>query len=402
MWGDNMIPQLNMSKIYRGNGTNGSSVPRQPGNRQISPRTPLGASSMADPSLPSSSRLTRRAMEIAPLIEMNPLQCQSVGELQRKLIETAELVSHLKRWYVAQLLERDEWYSTRVRALEDALSGSSGFVPPRSPTIPPRSSIAAALLDHVAPSTIPVSRVGVSGVSTTSRNEDHASTSEDTGRTPASSAAPKRSAVVPVTQHQRTPSAGSSHRHHHHRLNGYRSPRGGSSPVLDRGEAGATTPSRAADGGDLAQHHHIPPRSHSATNAAVARRVVNRGNTGIRASESIGVSSRAAESAPQRNVLRAHNGTSGKMTPTNSGRRTYYTSSPRPVSTQNPTSSSLHLANDGTPGGESLSASQPSPVRLQPRYVLSGSDRGGGSGRDASNTLRLLAISGRQKHGHGR
>lgn len=139
-----MIPALNMTKLHRSPPANnphtaaGASGPtntnstttniasvggqgsasRLHTSRQMSPRTPNVTSPRDANSSQASAHLTRRAADVAAVLEMNPMQCQSVTELQRKLIETAEWVMRLRCYYILQLQERDQWLEGRLRELE--------------------------------------------------------------------------------------------------------------------------------------------------------------------------------------------------------------------------------------------------------------------------------------------
>ncbi|KAG5507438.1 hypothetical protein JIQ42_07735 [Leishmania sp. Namibia] len=131
-----MIPTLDTNDIHdqstvgvpRVDGSGGtglnSSVSGSGGTRlatggQGSPRTLYLTSPRETLSLPSA-HLTRRAADVATVLEMNPLQCHGVADLQRKLIETAEWVVKLRHWYIHQLQERDAWYESRLKVLEDS------------------------------------------------------------------------------------------------------------------------------------------------------------------------------------------------------------------------------------------------------------------------------------------
>ncbi|KAI5689988.1 hypothetical protein MNV84_00697 [Leishmania braziliensis] len=184
-----MIPTLNMNKIRShttvavpaagasggaelNSSGSGSSGPRLTTGRQISPRPPYLGSPLETSSLPSA-HLQRRAADVATVLDMNPLQCHSVGELQRKLIETAEWVVKLRHWYVHQLQERDAWYECRLRGLEDAFHAAL------TPATAARTAYATARADaaqtvtgcisaeHAAPSTI-ATRVAAGGASVSS------------------------------------------------------------------------------------------------------------------------------------------------------------------------------------------------------------------------------------------
>ncbi|KAG5486699.1 hypothetical protein LSCM1_07953 [Leishmania martiniquensis] len=136
--------------------------------RQSSPRTSYLTSPRETSSLPSA-HITRRAADVAMVLEMNPLQCHSVVDLQRKLIETAEWVMKLRHWYVHQLQERDAWYESRLRGLEDSFHASvAGSTAPG--TVHAMASAGAVhtatgsnSTEKVAPSTVPFSRVAANG-----------------------------------------------------------------------------------------------------------------------------------------------------------------------------------------------------------------------------------------------
>jgi len=149
------------------------------------------------------------------------------------------------------------------------------------------------------------------------------------------------------------------------------------------------------------QKPRTPPRSHSANNAVDSCREGDQGYKEVNAPGVSDAPGRAAESALQRSALRTSSGSTAKTTPTNSGRRAYYTASPRPGGILTPTSSSAHLTRGGTSIGEPISIASPKHTSIEPRYVLYGSDRGEDWGRDVNRSIRLLTTSGRRKHGYG-
>lgn len=116
-----------------------------------------------------SAHLQRRAADVANLLEMNPLQCHSVGDLQRKLVETAEWVVKLRHWYTHQLQERDVWYESRLRGLEDSFRAA--FTTPAAAETPHttagagavRTATGGSFTEHAALSTISASRAIASG-----------------------------------------------------------------------------------------------------------------------------------------------------------------------------------------------------------------------------------------------
>ncbi|CAG9568837.1 conserved hypothetical protein [Leishmania major strain Friedlin] len=180
-----MIPVLNMNSIHchttvaipavggsGGAGLNssgsGSGGPRLATGRQISPRTSYLTSPGETSSLPSA-HLQRRAADVASVLEMNPLQCHSVGDLQRKLIETAEWVVKLRHWYTHQLQERDLWCENRLRGLEDsfraalAASTAAGTAHATAGAGAVYTATEGSFTEHAAPSTISASRAVASG-----------------------------------------------------------------------------------------------------------------------------------------------------------------------------------------------------------------------------------------------
>ncbi|KAL7698106.1 hypothetical protein N2W54_006186 [Lotmaria passim] len=171
-----MIPVLNMNKIHRGppgNSPGGAvgvvgqgSASRLHTSRQMSPRTPNMTSPRDATSSQASAHLTRRAAEVAPVLEMNPLQCQNVGELQRKLIETAEWVMRLRCYYAVQLQERDQWLDERLRDLEKfcaetVAAGVQARVAAEAATTNADSSVGN--VGSGAPATISASKASLSG-----------------------------------------------------------------------------------------------------------------------------------------------------------------------------------------------------------------------------------------------
>jgi hypothetical protein len=176
-----MIPALNMTKLHcssPGNNVGGSggtavgqgSVSRLHTSRQMSPRTPNVISPRDANSSQSSAHLTRRAAEVAPMLEMNPLQCQNIGELQRKLIETAEWIVKLHSYYVVQLQERDAWMDGRLRDLEkfciDAVSAAveSRVAAAAAAAATTTSGVNSSNVDNGAPATISTAKVGLACV----------------------------------------------------------------------------------------------------------------------------------------------------------------------------------------------------------------------------------------------
>ncbi|KAG5511172.1 hypothetical protein JKF63_07114 [Porcisia hertigi] len=134
---------------------------------QISPRNSYVTSPGEASSLPSA-HLTRRAADVSGLLEMNPLQCHSVIDLQRKLIETAEWVVQLRHWYAHQLQERDVWFESRLKSLGDSyhavLAGFTAAPKAHSKTgtgaATPRPLTGSSFTEHAAPSTASASRIG--------------------------------------------------------------------------------------------------------------------------------------------------------------------------------------------------------------------------------------------------
>ncbi|KPA83635.1 hypothetical protein ABB37_01903 [Leptomonas pyrrhocoris] len=200
-----MIPALNMTKIHRsppantfsGGGSGGGggggvvgqgNVSRLHMSRQMSPRTPNVTSPSDATSSQPSAHLTRRAAEVTPVLEMNPLQCQNVSELQRKLIDTAEWVMKLRYYYAAQLQERDQWLEARLRHFEkfyaDAVNAAAEARV--ASTTPTTASANGSPVDNGAPATISTSKMaGFSGVPHRSVSEARATESEKDSTTPA-------------------------------------------------------------------------------------------------------------------------------------------------------------------------------------------------------------------------
>ncbi|CAJ1986141.1 hypothetical protein conserved [Leishmania donovani] len=196
-----MIPALNMNSIHRhttvaipavggsgGTGLNssgsGSGGARLATGRQISPRTSYLTSTGETSSLPAA-HLQRRAADVANVLEMNPLQCHSVADLQRKLIETAEWVVKLRHWYTHQLQERDLWCESRLRGLEDsfhaalAASAAAGTAHATAGAGAVYTATEDSFTEHAAPSTISASRAVASGAPASSAIAATASASAD-------------------------------------------------------------------------------------------------------------------------------------------------------------------------------------------------------------------------------
>ncbi|KPI84509.1 hypothetical protein ABL78_6444 [Leptomonas seymouri] len=308
-----MIPALNMTQIHRSPPTNnvgdgGVTVGQGSGSRlhtgrQMSPRTPSLISPRDTTSSLPSAHLTRRAAEVSPVLEMNPLQCQSISELQRKLVETAEWVIKLRYYYTMQLQERDQWLEARMRGFEqfyaDAVSAAveARMATAVASTTPSMAGANGSTADNGAPATVSTSKAGsLSGGQRGLINEAKTMESEkgfatppqqrhsaspqpqpqrDSDRSSAASSPkpsmpnsaptasvnieaaesggsawrarmnqPKKSAVVRIPQGRRTASA-SGVRRQHWRLEDSSSPRlgWGAQSTVDRGEA---QPTRAA------------------------------------------------------------------------------------------------------------------------------------------------------------
>lgn len=208
-----MIPALNMTKIHRNTPASGAnnggvagsagllgqgSISRLHTSRQMSPRTPNVTSPRdATSSLPSA-HFTRRAAEVAPVLEMNPLQCHNIEELQRKLVETAEWVIKLRCVYALQLQERDQWLDSRLRDLEkfytDAVKAikegrvEAAAAPATTTntgnTAAAVSATSSSSADNGAPATIPTGKVAVAGVPLSTVSEIRMADSEKDGVTP--------------------------------------------------------------------------------------------------------------------------------------------------------------------------------------------------------------------------
>ncbi|GET85904.1 hypothetical protein, conserved [Leishmania tarentolae] len=224
-----MIPALNMNSIPRhtpvtipagggsgGPGLNSSgaerSCARLATGQQNSPHTSYLTSPRETSSVPSA-HLQRRAADVTSVLEMNPLQCHNLGDLQRKLIETAEWVVKLRHWYAHQLHERDVWYESRLRGLEDSFyaalpaSTAAGTAHATAGAGAAHTATGNSFTEHAAPFTVPASRAVTSGapmgsaIATTRSASADRETSSGTllrhrSRTPQRSAAERSAAGI--------------------------------------------------------------------------------------------------------------------------------------------------------------------------------------------------------------